>query len=165
MGRYISPADIYDVRIYGLSATVVPTSTVATYIEDSEAIIDSYISKRYSLPVVPTSLTNVPPILAKVAKDMSAYEILNYLYSQQNQNVNNWVVDMAKAAYDKLERIADDKIRIVYTGGSLASMDIGINMASSMEDVPLVFNVDSDYNMQVPNNLLDAISEARNAAG
>jgi phage gp36-like protein len=165
MGRYISPSDIYDVRIYGLSSLTVAPTIVSTYIDDTEAIINSYISKRYTLPLVPSSLTNVPPIIAKVNKDLAAYEILNYLYSQQNQNVNSWVEDMAKAAYHKLESIASDKIRVVYTEGTLASMNTNINMASSMEDVPLMFNVDSDYNMKVPNNLLDAIAENRSAAG
>ena len=164
MGRYISASDIYDVRIYGLSSTVVPTSTVETFITDSEAIIDSYISKQYSMPVVAASLTNVPPVLAKITKDMSAYEILNYLYSQQNQNVNNWVIDLGKSAYSKLEGLAKDDIRIVYSAGTSATMNDGINMASTLEGYPLTFNVDDDLNMHVPGTLLDQISEDRDAA-
>ena len=164
MGRYISASNIYDVRIYGLSATVIPSTTVDIFIDDTEAIINSYISKQYTLPLVPTSLTNVPPILAKLNKDLAAYEILNYLYSQQNQNVNNWVKDLGTSTYAMLESIANDDTRIIYALGSLAAMNNDINMGSTLEGFPLMFNVDDDADMHVPGQLLDQISENRLAA-
>ena len=164
MGRYIEPSDIYDVRIYGLSSTVVDTEIVSTFLEDSESIVDSFISKRYSMPIVPTSLTNVPVILAKITKDLTAYELLNYLYSQQNQNVNNWVVGMGEGAYNKLKMLADDTIRIVYSAGTVASMDLNINMESNLEGIPPIFNMDSDYNTKVSSGLLDIIDTGRQSA-
>lgn len=52
-------------------ATTINETTVAKHIDDAVSTIDSYIAKRVALP-----LATVPPVLTKVAVDLSWYFLL-----------------------------------------------------------------------------------------
>jgi phage gp36-like protein len=49
-------------------ATTIDTTTVARHIGDASSTIDSYLAKRYALP-----LAAVPPVLEKIAADIAIY--------------------------------------------------------------------------------------------
>jgi phage gp36-like protein len=51
-------------------ATTIDDTIVARHIVDAESMIDSYLAKRYVLP-----LAQVPPVLEKVAADLAIYFI------------------------------------------------------------------------------------------
>ena len=159
MGKYTTVTAIYNTHIYNLTSSVVDATTVSYFIDDAESTIDGYVAKQYSLP-----FGSVPPLINKLAKDLSACYVLQYLYSQENQNVNDWVEVLCENTTGLLEQVRDDGVRLVYEGGTSVSMDINVNMGTNMEGVPLAFNVDPWLEQAVPGNLLDTISSEREAA-
>jgi phage gp36-like protein len=163
MGRYTQPSDLYGNQIYRLDASIASTSTVEYWITKAEAEIDGYLSKQYSMPIVATSLTSVPPLVASLAQDLSAFKILTWQYSGDNQNVSEWVTDIGANAYKMLEDIAKDNIRITTSAGTV--MEPFIGMSTNLEDVPLVMNMDNELNWETPLNLLESIYDGRIYAG
>ena len=160
--KYTTSTALYSNAIYGLDATIAPTSVVNYYIANAEATIDSYISKQYTLPL--DAKPNTPPIIFRVATDLSAYLLLNYLYSQQNQNVNKWVEELGSKSMAMLENISTDKMRAVYAAGTMATMDLNISLESNMEDIPLVANMDDVLNWRVSGSLNNQIFQDRSSA-
>ena len=63
---------------------------------------------------------------------------------------------------DFLNDIGDDKVRIVYASGTTATMDVNINMKTT-RDYNTVFDIDDPYNWKQSDDLLDTISDARDA--
>lgn len=156
---YSTASDIYSTKIYNFTSTDVPTTTVTLFISDADSLIDGYVAKQYSLPFGAT-----PPLIFKLSKDLAAYYCLDFLYSQENQNVNDWVIKKYEDALVTLQDISEDKIRLNYSAGTMATMLVAGMMATNLEDIPLAFNVDHILNQSVPDNLLIMIDNDRDSA-
>lgn len=158
--RYTTSTTLYGNAIYGLTSTIIPTSVVDYHIQQAEAQIDSYLCKQYVLP-----FSSVPPMVSRIANDLSAYNVLNYLYSQQNQNVNDWVKGLGETNIEMLKALSVDDMRLTYETGSQPTMYLDISMATNMEDIPLVANMDNVMNWGVSTSLENQIFDDRAAAG
>lgn len=157
--NYTTSTALYNNAIYGLTQSIVSTTVVDYHIANAEATIDSYVSKQYTLPF--DAKPNTPPILFRIATDLAAFNVLNYLYSQTNQNVNNWVKELYSRSMESLKEISEDKMRIIYASGTLATMDININLETNLEGIPLIANMDDVLNWRVAGTLSDKIFSDR----
>lgn len=165
MPRYIAAQDIYDYEIYGLTSTLLNTATVELFIDDAEYLIDGKAAKLYT---VPFTSTGIPWMVKKLARDMAGYYCLDYLYSQQQVNKNDWVEGKYEEAMELLDQIANDDLRLVY---SLSAGSVGVltpnrarNLVGTYTDIPSVINMDSQWSWDVPGTLLDDIDARRDAA-
>lgn len=159
MGNYITTTSIYSYKIYGLTNTVIDNTTTSNLIDEAEAVVDGYIVENYgsSMP-----FTTTPPLLQKITRDISAYYILDYLYSQNNQNVDEWVVNKRDDAFSLLEQIRDDEIKLLLSNTALT---VNLPYSTNMNERNLIINMDSEYNWATPDNLLDDIDSARSLSG
>lgn len=163
MGRYASASDIYSKQVYRLTSTVANTDTVNYYIGKAEAEVDSYLSKVYSMPIVASSLSSVPPLVESLTQDLAAYKIMQWQYSGDNQNASDWVEALGEDVYSTLDKIVEEEIGITDEDGNTIQAFNG--MSSNMEDIPSVINLDDELNWKVSNDLLDQISSDRDYAG
>lgn len=78
-------------------ATTIDDTIVARHIADAESTIDSYLAKRYRLP-----LTQVPPVLEKVAADLAIYFLHGSTVEKDGavamayRNAMQWLSDVSK---------------------------------------------------------------------
>jgi len=159
MGRYTTSSAIYSTQIYRLSNSVVDTATVDYWINKAELEVDSYLAKQYTLP-----FSTVPAQVKSISEDVSACKIYKqYLYSGDNQNVNEWILELCEDTKDTLEKLAEGKIRLVGSTGSVET-NVNTSMKSNLEDIPLIANMDDAYNWNVSNSLLTNISDGRELA-
>jgi len=165
MPRYISAQDIYDYEVYNLTSTDINTATVEIFIDDAESLVDGKASKLYS---VPFTATGIPHLVKKISRDLAGYYCLDYLYSQQQLNVNDWVINKYNEALDLLNDISNDDIRLV---ASLSTGSVGAiatnrarNLAGTYTDIPSIINMDNEFDWSVSDSLLDDIDARRDAA-
>jgi len=170
MGRYSTVTAMYDNQIYGLSTTVVDTATISYWLDKAELEIDSYLAKQYvdSMPFTPV----IPKMLTSLSQDLTACKLYNnYLFTQDNQNTNDWVEGLCTDVYDILTKLSTDEIRLSYgdTGeansGTVISPNVNINMKSSMNGISLAADMDDPLLWEVSQNLLDTIGSGREANG
>ena len=160
MGSYISTTTIYDDEMSRLTTTVMPASILTAYIAKAEAVANGFISQRYTLSDV---ITANPPIIQGIVRDLTIYYALKKLYTKDNQNGSEWLAALKEDAFELLNMIADNKIKLVASSTVLSS-NLAASMRSSHENIPLIFNVDDEYEWHVSDNLLDDIADARDDA-
>jgi hypothetical protein len=160
LGVYITTASIYDDKLTRITTTTVAASILSLYIDEAESVVNGYIAKQYTISEV---VAVSPSILQKLSKDLTVCFTLGDGYTRDNVNNNEWLEQKRENAFELLQKIADDEIRLVVSNTALTP-DININMKSSLKGVPLTFNVDDAFNWRTPGNLLDSISDGRDAA-
>ena len=158
MGIYITFSDIYDDNLYGITAATANTATVNNYIDDAESVIDSYLGRRYSLP-----LASTPPVITKIAKALTICDIYSDLYPNDNANRNEWVEVKCENAKEMLDDIATGDMNLILSSTVVAPNTVG-KLKTTREDMPLAINLDSEYTWEIPDNLLDEIDIEREAA-
>ena len=131
---YCSASDIYSYEIYGLTSSDVNTATVTQFITDSEALIDSYIGGLYATPLV-----DIPNIIKKLARDITGYETLSYLYSQQNRNVDEWIENTYDKSIKQLEMIANGDLKLIHSGTVISTLETPV-IAATYTDTGAYFN-------------------------
>jgi len=98
------------------------TSMFSRHIDRAESVVNSAVSRLYSLPFITgTTTTNVPPILRTLSEDIACYYALRSAYTQDGASKNPYV-DAYKVAMDTLNDIADGKIKLADTLGSLVAV-------------------------------------------
>jgi len=141
------------------------TSTVQRYTETTvlinakipraEAMINSYVGRRYTIPFVAGS---VPPVIEQIAVDLSAYLALTAKFTRDNHNTNDWVELIGKDCKEQLELIRDRKIDLVdSTGAVLAERTASTRIVSNTQDFQPFSDVDPVINWRVPTDRLNAI--------
>jgi hypothetical protein len=161
MGYYITTTTIYDDKLSRINTSTVTPSILAAYITDAENVINSYIAKQYNIASVTVSR---PPTLRTIAKDLTIYYTLLDAYTQDNQNFNDWIQRRGERAFELLNAIRDDDIRLFTDSGvaiSPISPEVGINMKSSTKGYELTINMDTYTSWAVPDDLLTEIAADR----
>ena len=98
------------------------TAMFSRHIDRAESVINSAISRLYSLPFITgTTTTNVPPILRTLAEDIACYYALRSAYTQDGASKNPYL-DAYKTALDQLEDLAEGEIKLADTSGSLVAV-------------------------------------------
>lgn len=118
------------------------TSMFSRHITRAESVIDSAISRLYTLPFITgTTTTNVPPILRTLAEDIACYYALRSSYTQDGASKNPYV-DSYKTALDTLEDLASGKIKLADTSGSLLAVRAS-RYLSDKEGYTPIFGLDN----------------------
>jgi hypothetical protein len=160
LGVYITTTSIYADKLTRITTTTVAASILSLYIDEAESVVNGYIAKQYTIS---EAVAASPSILQKLSKDLTVCFTLGDGYTRDNVNNNEWLEQKRENAFELLQKIADDEIRLVVSNTAITPQ-LNINMKSSLKGVPLTFNVDDAFNWRVPGNLLDSISDGRDDA-
>jgi len=139
-----------------LTSTVMVDADVASEIEKAEAIINSKIGNKYTVPFVSGS---VPPVIQGFAEDITAYLIMRTMYTQDSQNKTAWIDDF-KTAISNLNAIRDGKqVVLDSSGNELARAEEEVH-SNNMNYNP-TFDVDNPEEWEQNEDKIDEISDAR----
>ena len=99
-------------RIGEVSA--ITSAQLCTYAADAEALVNAHVSQAYTVPV-----SGTPPLLATLATDLAVYRTLALrIFTSERMNESVWP-DRYKESSALLEKIAEGKIPLVNTSGSI----------------------------------------------
>lgn len=162
MPKYISASDVYQYRIYGMTSTEISTTTINQFIDDSESLINARVGKNYT---VPFTTTCIPDLIKKIDRDLTGYYALNFLYTSQNRNVNDWVNSLYTNSLELLDKIYDDELilQASLTAGGYGDVPKkdNVNLKATYTDIPTIVNMDDVYDWRTPEKLLDDIDNRR----
>lgn len=144
----------------GLANTSTVTNVITRHITRADALIDSKISKRYSVPISPT-----PPLLGSLSEDISVYYTYRSFYTSDNSNRTEYFAELRDHAIATLDEIREGKIDIVNTAGSLITerdeeSTTGI-LDSTTKDYQPFFDVDDELDWKFDADRLDDVADKR----
>ncbi len=160
MGNYITNDDIYDTKIYDLSNKDIPSVTMDVYITDAEALVDGMLAKLYVVP-----FTDIPNMIKSITKDLSAYYACDYLWQQNNRNINRQCETRYTRALDLLKGIAEEEISLIHSS-TVIEPRTDSDMQAKYTDIGPVVDLDDDLSWpdgRASGKLLDSISTRRSS--
>ncbi len=131
-------------------------------IEEAEAVVDSHLGVKYSLPL---DTDHIPPMVREIATNISVHKAYTFLYPMDNiasnvfsERYQTW----EKNAYAMLELITDNKLVLTLTNGSLLSPKTTTpDVKGSHSDYSPTFDVDDPDQWCVDSDNLTAIADDR----
>lgn len=88
---------------------------LAEAVSDAEAEIDGYLAKRYPVPLDP-----VPPVIAKLAKDIAVYNLFARVGISEDDRTKTYLTRY-NAAVAYLRLVAEGKVDVAGAAGSSAA--------------------------------------------
>lgn len=161
MSLYISTTAIYTDRTTRINTSTVAPTILAAYITKSEAVINGYIAKLYTIS---QTVALQPPLLQSIAKDLTIYYTLSDQYTSDNQNMSDWLTSKKDDVMGLLEKISEGDIVLTHSQTALLPDNSG-TILSSMDGIPLITNMDDEYEWKVSQALLDDIQADRDLGG
>lgn len=160
MGTYCTTTSLQTLMI-GTTFDSITTALANKMITHSENEINKYLSKRYDLTVFSTS-TSTPPLVTSLAETLSE-GYMHQRMSRGGKDAMNRGKDLIKQAIENLKLIADYKLDLVNTSGSVISdmSQTAYRVLCSTSDYPNTFNEDSELNWEVNQTKLDDIESER----
>lgn len=129
------------------------TALITAKIARADAMINSYVGRRYSVPFVA-----VPPVIEQISVDLTAYLALTAKFTRDNHNTNDWVELIGKDCKEQLELIRDRKIDLVDSSGAvLTERTSASRIVSSTQDFQPFADLDEQTEWRVPTDRLNAI--------
>lgn len=129
-------------------------SEIDAYISEAEALVNSKLSARYSVPFSET----IPPIIKYITGRVTVYNILLTEYTQDAINDSAWV-EQYKDALDMLTRIADGESNLVDSEGN--DLISGSTIETYHGDYTPIFGLDDYLEQSVDSDLLDDLENDR----
>jgi len=124
-------------------------------------LIDSYVGKKYDVSGW-TSSSSTPQIIQSISDRLVSQYTMRSVFTQEGQNVNEWVNELADTAMDELKSIASGDMVILDSNGSEASKPSRANsIRGNRKDYTPVFDVDKDTSWSMDGDLNDAIQDSR----
>lgn len=137
------------------SITSISSADLAAFIDDADAIINSKLSKQYTVPV------SGAPLLNSLAADIALARLLTRrIFTQEQANKSTWPEEY-KEALKTLDKIAAGEMTLVNSAGAIiaaASAEGGVwsnNMnyvPTFNEDDPATNFIDSDKQLDIAND-------------
>ena len=140
MGNYITSTSI-NVILPGFlkgDTTTGDTAGVAIFsdkIDDAEALVNSYLGRRYALP-----FTVVPPLVRTLTKALACYNVVRdtgYRGSKKNEYLEEW-----EKATKTLEAINKGDLTLSLTDGSILTKKSASRISSNTETYTPIFGLD-----------------------
>lgn len=129
------------------------SALISAKIPRADAMINSYVGRRYSVPFSP-----VPPVIEQISVDLTAYLALTAKFTRDNHNTNDWVELIGKDCKEQLELIRDRKIDLVNTAGSIITERTSASrIVSSTQDYQPFADVDSQTSWATADARLSSI--------
>lgn len=152
---YVSIANVRKILLK-VTVDVMGDADVTIKIEKAQAVIDSKIGNKYT---VPFTTGNVPPVIEVFAGDIAAYYIMRTMYTQDSQNKTAWVEDF-KIAISALNAIRDGKqVVLDSSGNELARAEEEVT--SNNMNFHSTFDVDDPLNQSQDDDKLTEIDDER----
>lgn len=133
-----------------ISDTEIGTTRVAEAIVRADAIIDSYIASRYSVP-----LSTTPPLLNGISINIALYWCKKWKDPRIVTEVDEWLY---RGEIELLENIQQGKMSLTDSDGLISALQTA---EAIREDYPSIFDVDDEDQHEVDDDLLDDIEDAR----
>lgn len=139
------------------TATTALCSKMITHAENE---VDKYISKRYDISLFTSA--SIPPLITSLTETIAE----GYMYQRMSRGNKEWRdrgLELVKMALDNLKLIADYKLDITDSNGSVISdmSNTAFRCLSSTDSYPTTFNEDSELNWKVNTTKLDDIESER----
>lgn len=157
MPDYTTVERVLDILPAVGSLTSITSGHLATFIEDAEADINAMIANQYAVPV-----SGTPPLLRSIATDLACYRVLSRrVFTQERLKDSVWP-DRYKEADERLQKIAEGKIALVNSSGTLiATSAARAEVWSDTMDYHPTFHEGPDTSHIVDEDKLDDIAEER----
>lgn len=163
MGKYLDSASSMQTSLIGSSFDTATTNLVSELIDDAEAEINKYLSKRYDLSSSTfQTYTSAPPILKKLTKNL----VKGYFYRDNSRGGKESLAranEYIKEVKENLQMIMDYKIDLLNTAGAIIvdKDTTSWRIQSSTVDYTETFAEDNPFNWAVDLDKLDDIDDSR----
>lgn len=128
--QYTSVARVYDLEpMIGSLSDLTSAQILGAFIEPAEGEIHGRIVRRYEVPV-----SGVVPILQGIADDLTVYRVLSRRVFTADQLKNSVWPDRFKESLDLLKDVADGKVLLVNSAGTIISTRSSVAEAQSNTD-------------------------------
>lgn len=134
-------------------------SALNEHVRRADGLINGKLARRYDVPFTSTS---VPPLVRRIAEDISAADLFKSMFSRDSQNKNDNLEENKKDALILLDEIRDSKIDLVNTAGSLLtekSTDTLVD--ASTENYHPIFDVGSATSWSIDSDRIDDITKRK----
>jgi len=160
MGSYATTTSFSKLIPYSLRGNTTTSDSEGTaifskHIDRAEAIVNSYIATRYSLPLSP-----VPELIRTLTEDIASYFFIRGVFVQDGERKNEYL-EAFRDAFEMLKQIKAGQIQLVDTSGSLLTPLSSSRYRSSTKDYTPIFDLDTETAWEVDSDLLNDISDAR----
>ncbi len=99
------------------SASTITSAHVYAHAGLAEALINGKLARRFTIP--PTDTGSVPPLLAAIAADLTAYRVLGMrVFIQEKQNKSEWP-DRYKEALETLKALESGEMELLAVDNSV----------------------------------------------
>lgn len=136
----------------GYSVTV---QVVGNHVTRSDALVDAYVSKMYSLP-----FSKVPPIVRAVSEDICTYYVFRSFFTQDNSNRIDYFAELKQDAMDTLKMIGKGYIQLVDTSGAVVPFLTDYSIESTT-DKQSFFDIDDSTDWEFNSDLVDEVRDGR----
>lgn len=140
MGLYVTTTSISVILpgyLKGNTTTsdVEGTAVFSEKIDDAEALINSHVSRLYSLPFSP-----VPPVLRMLTKKIACYFTFQDT-AYRSKNENPYFAEY-KTALKMIESIGEGKIALADTSGTIVPRQSATRILSNTKNYTPIFGLD-----------------------
>ena len=160
MGLYCSTTSLATIMI-GTTFDSITTALAAKLITHAENEVNKYLSKRYDISAFNTS-TSIPPLVTSLTETL-AEAYMQRRMSRGGKEILAYAKDLIKDTTDNLKLIADYKLDLVNTAGSvIADMSqTAYRVLSSTSGYTPTFDEDDELNWSPDESKLSDIANER----
>jgi len=161
MSYYSEPSEVRgtDGVLVSVGTDVISDTAVNRHIARADNIINTRLSKRFSVPF--DTGTATPPVIKTISTDLAAYFVMRSLFTKDSQNENDWVDDLKMMALDTLEKIEKGMTKLLdINGEEIEQLEVD-DLSSNTQNYTPIFDVDSDLNWAVDSDRLEDINSSR----
>lgn len=160
MPRYSTTTSIYTM-LPGLPTSTANDSLIQQHADRAGGQIDAYVGRWYDVSGWTTSATT-PQSVQMWSDAITAMLSMRSRFTQDAQNKNEWVSDLAEQAYKDLKMVADQELVIMdSTGTESGRAATAVLVEATREQYTPIFDIDRDLNWKEDPDLLDDISSDR----
>lgn len=124
------------------------------FIVDADAIIDAFISGKYSLPFAST-----PPLLKVISKNIATYFTLRRSFGAVTDDVQSWIAAYYDQSTEFLKQIRTCEMLLVDSSSTVLS--IWDQITSNTQDAEAIFNLGDIYDLEYHSLLTTGVNDDR----
>jgi len=124
------------------------------FITDADAIIDAFISGKYSLP-----FSSTPPLLKTISKNIATYFTLRRSFGAVTDDVEDWIASYYEQSMEFLKMIRSCEMMLVDAGSTVLS--VWDMIKSNTQDSEMIFNLGPLYDQDYHELLTTGAEDAR----
>lgn len=160
MPRYSTVTSIYT-GLPGLARTAKHDGIIQQHADRIAGRIRGYVGSRYAVGGW-TSTSSTPQQIRDWSDGLTTQLTMRSLYTQEAQNVNEWVNEWAETIMESLELVRSGELKVIDDNGTEVSQAATRSYVhGNRSSYPTVFDVDTVTAWDVDSDLIDDISTNR----